>query len=237
MKTIYEIIFGSHCYGTTTNDSDRDIRGVYLPTLKESLSMKELKDIRKEDKDENGKTTEDRVEYSLQKFFKLAVKSNPSVFEWLFVPSQCILKMEPEGKMLRDARLLFLSKEGIYQRFKGFAYSEFASMTKLTGETGKERKEKILKFGYDPKNAMNVVRLVQQGVELLRDANLTMPRPNAKELIEIKMGKKTYQEITKLFDEALKELEAAKEVSKLPDEPRFEDANDLMIKILMTQNI
>jgi len=225
MKTIYEILYGSDAYGTTMQDSDNDIRGILLPTIDECLSMKELKDVRIMNDEE------DRVMYPIQKFFKLAVKSNPSVFEWLFVPKNCIKIMTPSGKLIRDNRTLFLSKE-LYHRFKGFAHSEFSSLTKLTGKTGAKRKKQILKFGFSPKNAMNVIRLLEQGVELLETSYLTMPRPNVEFLKNIKKGKVSYKEIVNLFDELLKKLEVARDNSKLPDEPQFEKADRLLIKIL-----
>ena len=225
MRIIYEILYGSDAYGTTTNDSDNDIRGILLPTLEESLSMKELHDVR------ISNDTEDRVMYPIQKFFKLAVKSNPSVFEWLFVPGKCIYQMSKEGEMVRDNRLMFLSQE-IYKRFKGFAYSEFSSLTKMTGETGAKRKTQILKYGYSPKNAMNCIRLIRQGVELLKTAYLTMPRPDCKELVAIKMGKLKYEEIVRLFDKELSNLDNALKITKLPEYPRFEDADKLLIRIL-----
>lgn len=234
MKIIYEVLYGSDAYGTTTGDSDNDIRAILLPTIEESLSMKELQDIREEKKNDKRETIEDKVMYPIQKFFKLAVKSNPSVFEWLFVPHTCIRIMTPAGKMIRDNRLIFLSKE-IYHRFRGFSYSEFSSLTKLTGETGLKRKRQILQYGYSPKNAMNVIRLMEQGIELLETANLTMPRPNAQELIAIKKGKLKYNQIVQRFDELLEKLEMALRKTKLPDQPRYEDADNLMIRIIKNQ--
>jgi len=111
---------------------------------------------------------------------------------------------------------MFLSKE-IYPRIKGFAYHEFSSLTKLTGKTGEKRRKKILKYGYDPKSASNCIRLLQQGIELLETSNLLMPRPNCKELLEIKMGKWTYKQIANTFDNLLKDLDKALKKSKLPD--------------------
>ena len=229
MKIIYEILYGSDSYGTTMNDSDNDIRGILLPTIDECLSMKELHDVR--NMDEN----EDRVMYPIQKFFKLAVKSNPSVFEWLFVPNECIKIMEEPAKIIRHNRLMFLSKE-IYPRFKGFAESEFHKLTKLTGKTGEKRKGQILKFGYSPKNAMNCIRLMEQGIELLNTGNLTMPRKNAEELKDIKRGKFGYRMIVGRFNQLIDELDKAKKSSKLPDKPRFNDANELMIKLIKDFN-
>jgi len=232
MKTIYEILYGSRCYGTATLDADIDIRGIMLPTIEESLSMEELKDIRYK-KNNKGKI-KDVVMYPIQKFFKLAIKSNPSVFEWLFVSEKDIRIMDSYGKKIRDNRSIFLSKE-IYPRFKGFAYNEFSSLTKLTGKTGYKRKKKILKYGYDPKSASNCIRLLQQGIELLETANLIMPRPNCKELLEIKMGKWSYKKIANTFDNLLKDLDKSLKKTKLPDKPRFKDANNLLIEIIKNQ--
>jgi len=222
-------LYGSDAYGTTTKDSDNDIRGILLPTIDESLSLKGLNDIRIKDSES------DTVMYPLQKFFQLAQNSNPSVFEWLFVPSHCIYIMEESAKIIRNNRLLFLSKN-IYKKFKGFAYSEFSSLTKLTGETGLKRREQILKYGYSPKNAMNCIRLLEQGIELLTTANLVMPRPNSQELVAIKTGKLKYDEIVRKFDSLLKEIEQAYTHSKLPDTPRYEDADKLMIRIIKDFN-
>jgi len=229
MKIIYEILYGSDAYGTTMNDSDNDIRGIMLPTIDECLSMRELHDVR--NMDEN----EDRVMYSIQKFFRLAIKSNPSVFEWLFVPNECIKIMEESGKIIRHNRLMFLSKE-IYPRFKGFAESEFHKLTKLTGKTGEKRKKQILKYGYSFKNAMNCIRILEQGVELLKTGHITMPRSNAEELKNIKKGEFSYKMIVGRFQRLLDELDDAKKYSKLPDKPRFKDADNLMINIIKDFN-
>ena len=83
---------------------------------------------------------------------------------------------------------------------------------------------------------MNVIRLMEQGIELLETAHLTMPRPNAEWLKEVKKGKLTYQDIVRRFDELEKELDKAFEKSKLPDKPRYEDADILMVKIIKDFN-
>jgi len=231
MKIIYKILYGSDAYGTTMNDSDRDIRGILLPTISECLSLRELKEVRKEKKNESSKIIEDKVMFPIQKFFRLAIKSNPAVFEWLFVPKSCILKMTKEGKRIRDNRKLFLSQE-IYYRFRGFAMSEFSSLTKLTGKTGADRKKKILKYGYNPKNAMNVIRLMEQGIELLETADITMPRPNAEYLKQIKRGKLQYKQIVEKWNELEEKMTKAFKNTKLPNKPQFEKANKLMVRII-----
>jgi predicted nucleotidyltransferase len=200
-----------------------------LPTIDECLSLNSLKDKQLLD------NQNDVVMYPLQKFVKLALECNPSVLEWLFVPQKCIRIMEEPAKMLRDNRLMFLSKK-IYQKFRGFAYSEFGSLTKLTGETGAKRRDEILKYGYSPKNAMNCIRLLEQGIELLNTANLIFPRPNSQELLAIKQGKWRYEELVRKFDGLLKEIDQAYFDSKLPNSTRSNDVDKLMVRIIKDFN-
>lgn len=263
MKTIYKIKYGSRAYGTMTPDSDIDIRGILLPSMEEALSLKPLKDEQhkkraskcchavvftvqpEDDGDPNWQCSQcsrkcdlldvDEVMFPIQKFFKLVLDNNPSVLEWLFVPNDCILEMSKEGKVVRDGRLLFLSKELIYQKFKGYAYSEFTRLTKLTGKTGDKRKQVVLDKGYNTKSAMNIIRLLDQATELLSTASLTMPLRNNIELKQIKSGKLSYQEVLKRYDEKKLELDEAYRVSKLPEKARWDDANALMISIIKGQ--
>lgn len=230
MKIIYEIVYGSQAYGTAVDGSDIDIRGIMMPTIDECLSLNGLMDSKVINTTDEYKKY-DVVVYPLQKFIKLALECNPSVLEWLFVSNKCIRIMEEPAKILRDNRLMFLSRQ-IYKKFKGYAYAEFSSLTKLTGETGAKRRDEILKHGYSPKNAMNCIRLLEQGIELLNTANIIFPRPNSQELLSIKQGKLQYDQIARKFDDLLKELEQAYFDSKLPDSTRFNDVDKMMVKLI-----
>lgn len=50
-------------------------------------------------------------------------------------------------------------------------------------------------FGYDTKHAMHLVRLLRMGVEALRDGVILVRRPDAKELLTIRDGAWTYEEL------------------------------------------
>ena len=152
----------------------------------------------------------------------------------MFAPKICVLQTTKEGDRIRNLRDIFLSKE-IYHRFKGFAYSEFIQITKLTGDAGEKRKKQILEYGYSPKNAMNCIRILQQGSELLNSSFLSMPRPNALELIDIKLARYKYEDIVKMFDDAMGELETAHRNSVLHETSDFDGANELMIDIIKNQ--
>jgi len=219
----YKIRFGSHAYGVSTEDSDLDIRGIYLPTLEEFLSLKELKDY--EDKDN------DIIIYPINKFFKLAAKSNPSVIEWLFVDEKDILEITELGREIRDNRDLFLSQE-IYFRFKGYAISEFNALQKLSGDTGEKRRQQILKYGYNIKSAVNVIRILEEAIEILGSGNLILPLINREKLFEIKSGVWSYVQVCEKFERLLKVLDNAYENSKLPEKCDFEKVDGCLISLL-----
>lgn len=52
-------------------------------------------------------------------------------------------------------------------------------------------------FGYDTKHAMHLVRLMRMGVEALRDGEVIVKRPDAQELLDIRAGSLTYDELIK----------------------------------------
>lgn len=57
------------------------------------------------------------------------------------------------------------------------------------------RSELEAKFGYDTKHAMHLVRLLRMGKEILTEGVVRVKRPDAKELLEIRDGKWTYEEL------------------------------------------
>lgn len=50
-------------------------------------------------------------------------------------------------------------------------------------------------FGYDTKHAAHLVRLLRMGNEILEHGEVIVARPDAQELLDIRRGKKTYEEI------------------------------------------
>ncbi len=97
------------------------------------------------------------------------------------------------------------------------------------------RSELEEQFGYDTKHAMHLVRLLRMGVEALRDGELIVKRPDAEELLSIRNGAWTYDEVVKYAEEMDREV---REVwYKKTDLPKRPDLH-LAAKILMeTQEI
>jgi len=60
---------------------------------------------------------------------------------------------------------------------------------------GTKRKMLVEKYGYDCKNAAHLIRLLRMGVEFLKDGRLYVMREDAKQLIEIKRGEWTLEQV------------------------------------------
>jgi uncharacterized protein len=97
---IYECISGSKAYGTNTEQSDTDIKGVFI--LPEELFYG-FETIEQITDDKN-----DVVYYELKKFLFLLGKNNPNILEMLFSPNDCILYKDELFELIKPE--LFLSK-------------------------------------------------------------------------------------------------------------------------------
>ena len=81
-----------------------------------------------------------------------------------------------------------------------------------------KRSELEEKFGYDTKHASHLVRLLKMGNEILRDGIVIVKRPDAKELLEIRNGRYSYEEIIQLSNELLNEINNTVKKTELPPE-------------------
>lgn len=62
-------------------------------------------------------------------------------------------------------------------------------------ERNEKRHELEENFGYDTKHAMHIVRLMRMGEEILREGVVNVYRKDAQELLDIRNGKWTYEEL------------------------------------------
>lgn len=86
--------------------------------------------------------------------------------------------------------------------------------------------------GFDTKHAMHLVRLLRMGVEALRDEEIIVKRPDAKELLEIRSGAWTYEEIVAYAEKMDKEVrEVWYKKTKLPKHPDLKFAAALLMDV------
>ena len=95
MRTIVELTFGSHLYGTATPESDLDIKAVYLPEPRDILlqRVKPAVGVHREKAKGEKNTAEDTdfEAYSPAKFLELLAEGQTAALDMLFAPDTMIL--------------------------------------------------------------------------------------------------------------------------------------------------
>jgi predicted nucleotidyltransferase len=138
----------------------------------------------------SGPGDTDLVSYSLHKYLRLATKGNPTVLLPLYAPADATLVLTPLGAELRALAPQVLSQRAV-RRFLGYMD---AQRRRLEGKGSRHgvpnRPELVAKYGYDVKYASHALRLAYQGLEVARDARLTLPMPRAERehVLRIKRG-------------------------------------------------
>lgn len=96
----------------------------------------------------------------------------------------------------------------------------------------KDRKVLEDKYGFDAKHALHLVRLSRSGLEILQNCDLTVKRPDAAELLSIKNGAWTYEQVKEYANSMQERIAEAKKQSKLPRETDKTAINNLVTAIL-----
>lgn len=212
---------------------DIDLMGIYIESMDfyTGLNNRSLGfGGSKTDSDDFFVEQYDVVNYEFRKFLGLLLKGNPNVLSLLYLnPSHIISKHEIWDDIL-EVKDIFLSKTAFYS-FGGYANEQLRKMTSGAhqGYMGEKRKALVEKYGYDTKNAAHLIRLLRMGVEYLNYGVITVDRTNidAVELLHIKKGEATLEDIRHLANIWNDKLQKAFEESKLPEKPDFEAANNL----------
>ncbi len=85
--------------------------------------------------------------------------------------------------------------------------------------------------GYDSKNLMHTLRLLDMAGEIARDGVLRVRRPNRDFLLRVRAGEFDYEELVARAEAQLEEVKAEFEVSPLPEMPDREEVNCLLVEI------
>src|SRR5947199_561742 len=160
---------GSELHGAKVkNTDDLDIYGVYLEPPELVLGL-EKQDFfvwsTAGNERRNGPDDIDICLYSLRKWAGLAAKGNPTALHFLFALNYA--PMPQLWERIRSDKQVFLSRQAATQ-FRGFADAQVRRLQGMgTGKKG-HRHELIGEHGYDVKAAMHVIRLLNEGIELMR---------------------------------------------------------------------
>jgi len=125
---IVEMVFGSHLYGTDTPSSDKDYKGVFLPTKREMYLGQTPKSISCNTKShshaKNTSSDTDREFYSIQYFFELAKKGETVALDMLHAPRQYWIQPTLAWDLIHQQRHIFYTRK--LSSFVGYAKSQAA---------------------------------------------------------------------------------------------------------------
>lgn len=115
MKTIVKMNFGSHLYGTNSETSDKDYKGVYLPSLQDCILGTAKRSIVNNSKSnsetKNTKDDFDSEIYSLQYFLLELGKNGDTTFlDMIHAPNSALIESSQTWEYIRQNRSKFYTK-------------------------------------------------------------------------------------------------------------------------------
>jgi len=209
---IYRCQVGSRAFGLAGDESDDDIRGIYLPPARLHWSLFKLPEQL-----EFGDEGKDEVYWELEKFLKLALKANPNVLETLWTP--LVLHADEVAQRLRGMRDAFLTRY-LYKTYSGYVLSQFRRMANAYARTGR----------YKAKHAMHLIRLLYSGTEALRSGRIRIDvGEHREELLAIKSGALSFEQAKAKALELDRHFQEAYRQTTLPEQPDYRRADEFLV--------
>ena len=206
---VYRCVVGSRAYGLDLDESDIDLRGIYLPPADLHWSLFGIPEQL-----ERG----EEAYWEIQKFIVLALKANPNILECLYTP--LVQDVAPIAQELLDMRHIFMSKL-IYQTYNGYVTSQFRKLQKDIENYGEIRW----------KHAMHLIRLLMAGIAALNEGFIPVRvQVHRERLLSIRRGEMAWDEVNQWRLALHKEFDTAFQTTILPERPDYEAANAYLMR-------
>jgi uncharacterized protein len=112
------------------------------------------------------------------------------------------------------------------------AMRNWAAFCKWKDERNEKRAELERQFGYDTKHAMHLVRLMRMAIEILRDGQVLVRRPDAEELLSVRDGRWSYDELMQWAQDMEVTLNTVAAESRLPEESDPVAIDRLLVNVI-----
>ncbi|MET7988682.1 MULTISPECIES: nucleotidyltransferase domain-containing protein [unclassified Streptomyces] len=210
--TVYSCVMGSRAFGLATDDSDTDLRGVFLaPT---ALFWR----FEKPPTHVEGPAPE-QFSWELERFCALALRANPNILECLHSP--LVGHVDDTGRELLALRGAFLSRRA-YETFTRYALGQRKKLEADVRTHGAPRW----------KHAMHLLRLLTSSRDLLRTGSLTIDVADQREpLLAVKRGEVSWSEVERRMVRLAAETDEAADRSPLPPEPDQARVEDFLVRV------
>jgi predicted nucleotidyltransferase len=129
-----------------------------------------------------------------------------------------------------------LSKDVLYaikmERKYRAARKHWQQYVRWKTERNEKRAELEAKFGYDTKHASHLIRLLRTGLEILSGEGLKVRRDDAADLMAIRNGLFSYDELMEESETLQTAIDEAYKTSPLPKSPPFDEIDAVLYGIL-----
>jgi predicted nucleotidyltransferase len=215
---------GSKAYGLANDNSDTDLRGIYLADKNDFLGIR-----KPEENLENSVEDNDALVYELAKFANLASKANPAVLEMLWSPTLVSSKI---GQKIIASRRIFLSQMA-RKTYSGFAFQQLKDLERFEKRFLNNEIKEDEYYRKRAKRARHLLRLSEQGINLLKEQEIVVQVKDRQAIKEAEQASLT--ELKELFaekDALFKEMP-----SDLPEKPDLNKINQLVIDLRLSEDI
>ena len=208
---VYRCVVGSRAFGLDNENSDTDLRGIYLPPANLHWSLYGVPEQL-----ENHDNQE--CYWELQKFIILALKANPNILECLYTPM--VQTVTPIAETLLANKEIFLSQL-VYQTYNGYVMSQFKKMEQDLRNKGEIRL----------KHAMHLIRLLLSGVTVLKEGFVPVKIEKYRdELLAIRNREMSWEEVNEWRLDLHQKFTHSFKHTSLPERPDYEKANSILIE-------
>ena len=209
---VYRVMVGSRAFGLSTESSDEDRRGVFLPPADWNWSL-----TKPPEQVEFFTAGVEEVDWEIEKFVRLALHANPTLLETLWSPS--VLFSDETGDELRSIRSAFLSRH-LYRTYSGYVLSQFKLMKRGFDATGE----------FKPKHAMHLIRTLHSGIHAVTAGEIRVDvGEHRDELMAIRHGKVPFDEVRARAHDLDRQFQEAFARTTLPEKPDTARVNRFLI--------
>lgn len=146
------------------------------------------------------------------------------------------LKIAAEDRFTAAARSVGLEENFIHylqkEREYGNAQQQWSQYQNWLSTRNEDRAKLEAQYGYDTKHAMHLVRLLRMCREIMETGQVIVKRPDAAELLAIRNGAWTYDQLMEWADTEDKAIDLVMEKSTLPKHADTKALNTLCMKLV-----